>query len=312
MKKMVLTVTPNPSLDISGFVDRIIPNEKTYVHEETHAPGGNAINVARILGRLKVPVVASGFLGGSAGNEVANLLKKESIRQRFVKTKESTRTNITISRRGHHQQTRFSFSGPSIQLREKYLLSKFVRSQAHMGIFVAGGSLPPNFTVQDLKRLIEIAQKQNAGVVVDCPGSVLRHLKKHRLLMIKPNLEEFQLMTQSRVRTVSAVKKKALQLLKRVSYVCISSVEGGALFVTRSGCYFGRIPRVKMRSTVGAGDSMVGAMVAQLFLGNSSAPDILRWGLAAAAATLSEEGTTLGAAAEIHELYKKTIVMEVE
>lgn len=312
MKNRVLTITPNPSLDISGFVDRIIPNEKTYVHDEIHAPGGNAINVARILCRLEVPVVASGFLGGSAGNEVASLLKKENVRQHFIKTKESTRTNITVSRRGHHQQTRLSFSGPSIQPKEKYQLSKFVRSQHPAGIFVIGGSLPPNFTVRDLTGLIEIAQKQNAGVVVDCPGSVLQHLKRYKLLLIKPNLEEFQSMTQSRVRTISAVKKKALRLLKRVSYVCISSVEGGALLVTHSGCFFGKIPHVKIRSTVGAGDSMVGAMVGQLFLGNSSASDILRWGLAAAAATLSEQGTTLGSAEEIKELYKKTIVIKVE
>ncbi|MBS1972623.1 MAG: hexose kinase [Bdellovibrionales bacterium] len=311
MKNAVLTITPNPSLDISGFVDRIIPNEKTYVQDEAHAPGGNAINVARILCRLKVPVVASGFLGGAAGYEVASLLKKENIRQHFIAIKEPTRTNVTISSRHHHQQTRLSFSGPRIEPREKDQLSRFVRSQHHMGILVIGGSLPPNFSVRDLTGFISIAQKKNASVVIDCPGAILRHLTKHKLLLIKPNLEEFQLMTQSRVRTLSAVKKKALQLLQSVSYVCVSSVEGGALLVTSSGCFFGRIPRVKIRSTVGAGDSMVGAMVAQLFKGNSSASDILRWGLAAAAATLSEEGTTLGSASQIEELYKKTVVIEV-
>jgi fructose-1-phosphate kinase PfkB-like protein len=148
-------------------------------------------------------------------------------------------------------------------------------------------------------------------VVVDCPGPILSKLNSEKVLLIKPNLEEFHAMTKSKVKTIAAVKKKAQGMLKRSSFVCISSVDGGALLVSENGSYFGRIAKVKIRSTVGAGDSMVAAMVSQFSQGNKSPEDILRWGLAASAATLTETGTQLGSAALIKSLYKKTKVYEV-
>lgn len=312
MKKIrVLTITPNPALDLSGSVERIELNEKTYVQNETRAPGGNAINVARILTRLGTPVLATGFLGGSTGDELAELLTAERVPQHFVKTQEPTRINMTISNRHDHKQTRFSFSGPRITRAEAGRLQKLVKTESPKGILVLGGSMPPQFTIHEVRTLIRSAQKRNVGVVVDCPGVILKDLKIPGLLLIKPNLAEFQEMTQSRVRSLTAVKRKALRLLNVASYICISSVEGGALLVTATGCYFGKISRVKIRSTVGAGDSMVAAMVAQLCAGNSSPAEILRWGLAASAATLSEAGTNLGTAAKMRELYKKTKVVEV-
>lgn len=78
----------------------------------------------------------------------------------------------------------------------------------------------------------------------------------------------------------------------------------GTLLVTREGSYFGRIPKTKIKSTVGAGDSMVGATMFQIFKGNFSGADLLRWGLAGSTATLSQPGTTLGSKAEIHRFYK--------
>ncbi|MNL84904.1 hypothetical protein D3C87_2130230 [compost metagenome] len=56
---------------------------------------------------------------------------------------------------------------------------------------------------------------------------------------------------------------------------------------------------------------MVGAMVAQLYNSNDSPADILRWGLASAAATLSQPGTSLGQASKIVGLYKKTRVENI-
>lgn len=310
-KNKILTITPNPALDVSGFVDRIVPNEKTYVRGEIHAPGGNAINVARILNRLDVPVVASGFLGGTTGEEVASLLRAEHLHQQFIKIAEPTRMNITVSNQSDHKQTRLSFPGPHIARQEKAQMFKAVKNCRGVSTLVIGGSLPPNFSIQDLRKIITIAQHKNISVVVDCPGSVLKHLDSSKLLLIKPNLEEFHAMSGRRARSIVAVKKQALRLLEMASYVCISSVQGGALLVTNSGCFFGKIAPIKVKSTVGAGDSMVAAMVAQLHLGNISGAEILRWGLAAAAATLSETGTTLGSASQIRTLYKRTVVVEV-
>ncbi|UYL07402.1 1-phosphofructokinase family hexose kinase [Bdellovibrio sp. SKB1291214] len=304
----VVTITPNPALDINGVVDAMKPDEKAYVHDEQRAPGGNAINVARILNRFQVPVVASGFLGGATGDEVLNLLKLEKIPVDFTRVKQSTRINVTVSNRQNHRQTRLSFAGPQISSAEKEKLIRIFKSYRSAKILVVGGSLPPGYKVSDLKKLITTAQKRNVRVVVDCPGTTFTDLKVKNILLIKPNLEEFQQMTGTKVKTIKAVQAKAQALLKNCEYVCVSSVEGGALLVTKAASFFGKIPAVKIRSTVGAGDSMVACMVAQLAQGNSSAEEILRWGLAASAATLIEPGTRLGQASIIRGLYEKTKV----
>jgi 1-phosphofructokinase family hexose kinase len=308
MKKHIFTITPNPALDLCGVVNNLKPNEKSYVHNEIRSPGGNAINVTRILTRLNVPVIATGFLGGSAGEEIKSLLDQEGVKNKFVKIKGHSRINVTVSNVADHQQTRLTFPGPEISSDEKKSLFDFFENQKNISLLVLGGSLPKGFQPQDVLLLLKLARKRGIPCVVDCPGSVLKKLFDGRPFFIKPNLIEFQEATGSRVKSINGVVKEARKLLNKVPYICVSSVEDGALLVTRKGSYFGKIPKVKIKSTVGAGDSMVAAMTAQFFEKNPFEADILRWGLAAAAATLSHPGAAFGEAQDIQRLYKITKV----
>ncbi|MDG0818168.1 1-phosphofructokinase family hexose kinase [Bdellovibrio svalbardensis] len=304
MKKTVCTITPNPALDLSGTVRNIKPNEKCYVFDEQRAPGGNSINSARILNRLNIPVIASGFLGGSTGDEIHSLLDREKLRNHFIHISDSTRINVTVSNQHDHKQTRLSFPGPTIRRDEKQQLFELVSKNVNISLLVMGGSLPKGFTPKDLLHIMRLAQSRGIEVIIDSPGEILAQVVSGKPLLIKPNLEEFQTLTKSRVTTISSVIKKAKEKLPMVSLVCVSSVEGGAVLITPESSFFGKIPRIKIRSTVGAGDSMVGAMVAQLYQGNTSAEELLKWGLAAAAATLSHPGTSLGRASEMQHFYE--------
>jgi 1-phosphofructokinase family hexose kinase len=308
MSKLICALTPNPALDLSGVVRELTPNEKSYVTDEKRLPGGNAINAARILHRLKIPVIASGFLGGSTGEELAALLKAEKVKTSFVDIHGSTRINVTVSNSADRQQTRLSFPGPKIRTVEKKNLFDFFSRQKNLAFLLVGGSLPQGFTAKDVRHLMALARKKGIESVIDCPGPVLADLLSAKPLLIKPNLEEFQELTGSSVKSIGQVQQKAQKMLKDVPYVCVSSVEGGTLLLTRQGTFFGRIPKLQIHSTVGAGDSMVGAMLAQLYQGCEDPAELLRWGLAASAATLAEPGTTLGTAAAIRALYRKTRV----
>lgn len=312
MTSFVVTVTPNPALDMGGEVASLIPNEKSYVLNPSRHPGGNAINSGRLLSRLKVPVICTGFLGGDTGKEIQNLLTQEKVKNHFIQIAKPTRMNITVSNQKDHNQTRLTFPGPDVTKPEKEKLIHYLKSQHQMSYLVIGGSFPKGFGASDVIHLANLARKMKIPVIIDCPGKLLKKLLPARPLLIKPNLIEFQQLTGKKVQMLPAVIREARKLLSRVSLVCVSSVEGGTLLVTKEGAFFGKIARVKIRSTVGAGDSMVGSMVAQLHLGNHDPQDLLRWGLAASAATLSTTGTTLGAASEIKKLYKKTRVERID
>jgi 1-phosphofructokinase family hexose kinase len=308
LESAIFTITPNPALDLGGVVKNLKPNEKSYVFEETRNPGGNSINSARILNRLGFPVLASGFLGGSTGIEIEDLLCGEQLQSEFIKISGSTRINVTVSNKSTHEQTRLSFPGPSIRRIEKQQLLGLFEKQRNLSFMLLGGSLPKGFTPADIIRLMKAARGKGVHSVIDCPGHILAQILVAKPFLIKPNLEEFQELTNSHVKSIGSVIEKGKKILEHTPYLCVSSVEGGTLLMTRKNIYFGRIPKIKIKSSVGAGDSMVGAMVAQLSLGNRSDDSVLRLGLGAAAATLAESGTTLGSAREILRLSKKSSV----
>jgi 1-phosphofructokinase family hexose kinase len=306
--QFICAITPNPALDLGGIVNDFRPNEKSYVRNQTRSPGGNAINVARILKRLNIPVVATGFLGGGTGEEIKFLLDEEKVKSRFITIDGHSRISVTVSNLTNHKQTRLSFPGPKIRPVEKKQLFDLIKEERRTSLLVVGGSLPEGFGHRDLNRLVSIANERNVLSIVDCPADVMRGVLSAKPFMIKPNLEEFHALTGSNAHSINSVRKEARKLLDQVRIVCVSSVEGGALLVTRETSFFGRIPNVKIKSTVGAGDSMVGAMAAQLFCNNFSGETLLRWGLAASAATLSHSGTAMGTAREIRRLFNSTEV----
>lgn len=308
MKKRILSITPNPALDLSGRAQEIIPNEKTYVFDERRDPGGNALNAARIIHRLGSAVTVSGFLGGSTGEEVKNLILEEGLKAHFIKIKSPTRVNVTVWNMKDHRQTRLSFPGPRVSRKEKEDLLQYFRKSHGIQMLLLGGSLPSGFSQNELVGLMREAKKRGIPTIVDSPADILKTLIKEKPLLVKPNLEEFHQLTGSRIHSLKSVVKKASTYLGTVRFFCVSSVEGGTVLVTREGSYFGKIPKVKIRSTVGAGDSMVGAMAAAIFNGEESPEEVLRWGLAASAATLSHQGTHLGSASLIRSLRKKTQV----
>lgn len=311
-KSHVITFTPNPTLDLGGVVDNLIPNEKCYVYDQTKSPGGNAINAARILTRLGVPTLATGFLGGSIGQEIKSLLDDEGVKSKWIPIKGHTRLSVIVSNKHDHQQTRLSFPGPKISASEKKALFKFIEKDKHLAGLLIGGSLPSGFSTADIAKLVRTMNKRGIRCVVDCPGKVLRDVYKAKPFFIKPNLTEFQEMIGSKCESLSDVRKEAEKLLEHITYICVSSVEGGALLIGKDRAFFGRIPEgVVVKSTVGAGDSMIGAMAAQVFRGNRTVDDILRWGLAAAAATLSHVGTAAGTTQEMKRLYQQTRVTAI-
>lgn len=309
---MIYTLTPNPALDLGGVVDRLIPNEKAYVHDETRFPGGNGINAARIIHKMGWPVIAGGFLGGAIGQEINQLLMREKVRCEFIPIQENTRISVTVSHRKTHLQTRLSFAGPQIRSREVRDLELWVRKIVPPALLVVGGSLPQGFSVLNLKRIMNLLRDRDVPTILDVPAHFLKKLISCRPLLIKPNRVEFEELIGKRVSSVSELIVKARKLNSKIKWVCVSSVAGGALLVTQDQVWFGKTPGLSVRTTVGAGDSMVGAMTAYLAQGGGSGAELLRWGLAAASATLITPGTKLGDYRHIKAFYKQIKVKEIK
>lgn len=310
---MIYTVTFNPALDIGGSVDQIIPNEKTYVTQEIHHPGGNGINAAIIINRLSTDVIATGFLGGTNGAEIERLLKEEKITQHFVKISGNTRMNLTVSNLKTHKQTRLSFPGPEIKPDELKKLIFFLNKLRPNDMVLLGGSLPPGINPSDVSKIIKNLSRKNILCLVDMPGKILSEIVSAKPYFIKPNLIEFQELIGKKVKSIKSILPLVRKLNELVPLICISSVNGGAILVTKDEAWFGKLPKVTILSSVGAGDSMVGAIAAQLGVEpNSTVDDLLRQGLAAACATLINDGMTLGTSQMIKKYRSKILIKKIE
>lgn len=309
---MILTVTFNPALDVSGVVDNLVPNEKSYVFDEVHMPGGNGINAGIIARRLGGEVELSGFLGGANGEEIRELLKKEKVDQDFISIRGRTRMNLTVSNRNDHAQTRLSFPGPEIKKNEQKKLEEKIRSLSETDLLILGGSLPPGINPAFVLRLINLARMSKVKTMVDMPGHLLKEVIEGQPLFIKPNLVEFQGLIGKKVTTIKSVLSEARKYLDKVPLICVSSVEGGALLIKENEVWFGKIPKVKIYSSVGAGDSMVGAMGSLLVKDKKvSVKDLLQLGLAASCATLTEKGLTLGSKKEMLRYLPKIYLKKI-
>lgn len=337
MKPILLFITPNPALDLGGTVSRIIPNEKTYVHQPTVFPGGNGINAARIAHRLGASVDTTGFLGGGTGQQIRRFLEEEEVPHHFIQVEGMTRISITISNETAPLQTRLSFPGPRIHAKSASLLFKQANRLRPPALLILGGSLPEGFGPAQVRRVIRIGREHGVSTLVDVPGHSLREIIDAGPLFIKPNLAEFQEMIGRTPRSLASVLRELRELISRIPLICVSSVEGGALLASRHGAWFGKIPPVKVRSCVGAGDSMVGAIafrLSRMLPGKRSdeitresrhpglpptfefddkvLSELLAWGLSASCATLITPGTHLGNAADIRQFKNRIMLRKVQ
>lgn len=319
MSKMI-AFTPNPALDLSGEVQELIPNEKNAVRSIRRDPGGNSINSGRIASRLGADVTHLFWSGGPTGKRVESLLRDEKQKLATLPLSQDdsdreTRTNITVTQLGTRTQTRLSFPGPQIRKPDITKLITRAKSPAlRNAIWLVGGSLPPGFAPADLATLLTQIRPQT--LFLDVPTSVLQILcprtpapkpPRWRALLMKPNLQELSQWWGSPLTSDEEIRNAALALSVYTDWVCISMGSKGAQLIHSASrtTWMGTPPPIHSEGSVGAGDSMVGAM-AYAYSRNPeiTGDELLRWGLAGGAATAASPGTHLGSAQMIRTILK--------
>lgn len=155
---MILSVTLNPCIDQTFFIDGLKPHDTNrIVRIETDA-GGKGVNLARVAVELGGNAIATGFLGGGPGGFVRRVLDLQGVQHDFIETSGVTRTNFSVEDGGEEPPTTFNAKGPSIEESEWEAVVDRVRVLSDSAAWVAlGGSLPQGVPV-DAYKLIEIGR----------------------------------------------------------------------------------------------------------------------------------------------------------
>ena len=310
MQVSVATVTANPAIDVSASVDQVLPFHKLRCSPETRHPGGGGINIARVLRRWNTDVTAIFPAGGITGELLKQLVDREGIRRCVIDVAGDTREDITIFETGNGNQFRFVFPGAALTERELQACCDVLHSVRPRPTIVAtSGSLPPGAPADFFARVLKVAKGLGAKTVIDSSGAALAQALDQGVYLAKPNLRELsQLVGRSLEQEAEWLEAaRALVTAGKVEIVTLTLGERGALAVTREGAWRALAPSVHVVSTVGAGDSFLGAMILRL----SQGPDVaeaLRYAVAAGTAALLAPGTELARPADTDQLLARVRV----
>ncbi len=292
----ILTVTPNPALDVSTAVDRVIPEHKLRCGPTRLDPGGGGVNVSRTIRNLGGRSTALYAAGGPTGQAYRELLEREGIVGRVVRIGGSTRESFTVDETSSGQQYRFVLQGPTMAEPEWRALLQAVADDLPVGGYVVlSGSLPPGAPVDLYAQIAQIASEHGARCVVDASGGPLRAALDAGVYLIKPSRRELaELVAADRLDDERGLVAASRQLISggRCDVVALTLGGAGAIMVTAEETLRLPTPPVKVRSTVGAGDSLLGAFLLRLAQGRQLR-DAFRAGVAAGSATAALPATEL-------------------
>ena len=303
---MIGTVTLNPSIDQYVIVDKVIRGDTVRAKKVRKDPGGKGINVSRVIVRLGGETKAFGFSGGNTGRMLKDFLDKEKVPHDFVNIREDTRINIFVREKEIDHLSRISVPGPEVSKKElESFLDKFSTVSPFPEIWVMGGSLPKGVLPTIYRKLIHIAERRGSKCILDTDGEALKLGIEASPYMIKPNQFELQRLLKREIKNESQLIASAQELIQRgVEVVVISRGEHGVLVMTKDQVFKAMHPKVKVRSIVGAGDSMLGAIAWSLAQGNSL-EEAVCWGVAAGTASVLTPGTELALKKDVERIRKR-------
>lgn len=305
-ERRILTLTLNPSLDLSCEAEAVRPVRKIRTFGESFDPGGGGVNVARVLRELGGDPLAVITAGGVAGRFLEELLDQAGVPRRSVPIAGNTRISQVVQDRASGLEYRFVPEGPILAEPEwRAALAALDAEPADW--VVLSGSLPRGMPDDFYARAAAQARALGRKVALDTSGAALRAAvaTPGQVDLVKPSLGEFEALLGRELREAEAVEEAAADFARSgaAALVAVTLGHRGAVLATAGGRRW-RLPApdVPLRGASGAGDSFVAAMV--LALSRGAAPeDALAWGSAAGGATVAATGTAHAKRAEVEALH---------
>ena len=298
---MIVTVTPNPSIDRTVEVPELVPGAVLRATGHRVDPGGKGVNVSRVLARFGLPTLA--VMPGGEG-ELAALLHRAGVRPVCTPADGPTRVNTALVE-ADGTTTKVNEPGPALSADQVDALVDAVRTHAAPGSWVVTAGSVPTGAASDLHgRIVRAARRAGARVAVDTSGDALRHAVAEHPDLVKPNVAELAELVGHPLPTLADVLAAARELCSGgIDTVLVSMGAAGALVVDRDESWHVASPAVAVRSTVGAGDSTLAGYLIALGAGAELGPvhkaDALVHAVACGSAAVGLPGTAVPGPADV-------------
>jgi 6-phosphofructokinase 2 len=304
----IVTLTMNPALDIATVTDRVLPEHKLRCEAPRYDPGGGGINVARAVHALGGDALAIFPAGGAAGEMIGHLLHQEGVLHGVVAIAGFTRESLAVDERQTGNQFRFILPGPEIGPDDQErCLDRLAVALPGAAYVVASGSLPLGVADDFYARVAKLAQSYQKRFILDTSGPALSAAGRG-VYLLKPSLRELEGLAGRPIGGDEDEEQAAHDVIAqgRAEIVVLSLGARGALVATAEGSERVAAIPVRVRSTVGAGDSMLAGIVFGLCRG-LVLRDAVRFGVAAGTAALLGSGTQLCRREDVERMYAASL-----
>lgn len=259
---MIYTVTLNPAIDKTVVIENLNTGSVNRVKSVREDPGGKGVNVSKCLKNLGAESVAAMILAGGTGRRLEAMMESLRIPVLSVWATGESRTNLKIIDPIKKENTDINEPGPVVSGEFLEQLKLSIGSRVQPGdIVILSGSLPAGVDRGLYGAWTAYFRSLGVCVYLDADGEPMHKGIAAIPYMIKPNHEELAAL----LGKASLAMEEILQEGKRlhntgIDEIVISLGGDGALFVSGDGCFYAEGLKVPVKSTVGAGDSVVAAM----------------------------------------------------
>jgi len=294
---VILTVTPNPSLDLLFSAEApLVWDDANRVAAPRARPGGQGINLSRAAIALGGESIAVALLGGTTGRDVEAMLAAEGTPVRPVSGPGDTRIFVAVRENPTGRSLLVNPRGPTCGAAEVEALLDAIDETirfARSTWVVASGSLPPGFPPDFYAQVGALARRHACRFVVDCDGDGLRIAAESGVCdLLVPNRHEARRLSGADPDSPEAAAHIAARLRQHAPVVALKLGSDGATLADDESAWYARPPNVNGGSTVGAGDAFLAALL--LALERAAPPEeALVDAVAAGTAVLHSEGSDL-------------------
>ena len=280
---MILTVTPNPALDLTWRVERLVEGGTHRADAGAARAGGKGLNVARVAHAEGTEVLAVTTLGGRVGEEFAAELIASGVPHALVPVAAETRRSIAVVDETLGDTTIINERGVNpTDVEWAAVLAEVVERLSGARVLVASGSVPPGAPESLIPMLIAVGKDAGVPVIVDTSGPALLRAADAGATVLKPNAAELVEATG-----VADPVEGARSLIARgTELVLLSLGAEGMLAVTATALVHARLDEPLAGNPTGAGDAGVAACAVLYADGVRDPEQILRRATAWSAAAV--------------------------
>lgn len=259
---MIVTITPNPAIDLTWRISRLSPGTTHRIPAGTSRAGGKGLNVARVLLQTGHPALALSTAGGTTGDELRRDLAESGMPHRLVAISGRTRRSLAIVDEGDGTTTILNEVGAPLDSDESIA---FATTAAELGSTARSvaicGSLPSGFGPDELAILVSRLVVERIPVVVDTSGPGMLAAARAGAHALKPNRDEL-----AEATGIADPLEGARFLIGLGARLVLTSLgTEGLLVVAEAGdAVRARLPRSLIGNPTGAGDAAVAAIAVAL------------------------------------------------